>query len=83
MVYKIEKVLDTIKPVLANHKGDVELIDVDNNQVFLVFKGSCVGCKFSTTTMKDLIQKEIQKHYPELTVVDLTTHSNGKNPYYK
>lgn len=82
MIYHVEKILEQIKPMLASHKGDVELLDVDNNQVFILFKGGCVGCKFSTVTIKDLIQKEIQKQFPELSVVDLTAHANGKNPYY-
>lgn len=83
MITRVEKILSQIKPMLANHKGDVQLLDVDNNQVFILFQGGCVGCKFSTATIKDFIEKEIQKQFPELIVVDLTDHAQGKNPFYK
>lgn len=81
MIIQVEKIINKIRPSLAMHKGDVELIDVDNNRVFIVFKGGCQGCVLSSVTVKDLISKEIKKEFPELEIVDLTNHSQGKNPY--
>ena len=81
MIYQIEQIIEKIRPMLAQHKGNVELIDVDNNKVFIVFKGGCQGCVLSSLTVKDLIGKEIKQKFPELEIVDLTNHSLGKTPY--
>lgn len=84
MINRIEKILnDEIRPALAAHKGNVELIDVDNDIVFIRLGGGCQGCSMSKSTLKDGIEKAIKNHFPNLSVQDVTDHSSGNNPYYK
>ena len=48
MIRQIEKVLDEqIRPALAAHSGNVELVDYDNDKVFLKLTGGCQGCSSS------------------------------------
>ena len=83
MIRKIEKLLDEqVRPALASHGGNVEIIDADNNQLFIKMIGGCHGCSASTETVKQGIQTLVHKHFPEITeVVDVTDHTSGKDPY--
>ncbi|MDC1175345.1 NifU family protein [Bacteriovoracaceae bacterium] len=83
MIRQIEKVLDEqIRPALAAHGGDVELIDYDNDKVFLKLTGGCQGCSSSAATLKDGIERLLKQKFPDIEeVVDMTDHESGENPY--
>lgn len=83
MIEQIEELLDEqIRPALASHGGNVELIDIDNNKVFIKFKGGCQGCSSSTATLKNGLERILKKEYPFIEeVVDVTNHAQGENPY--
>ena len=83
MIRKIEKVLnEKIRPALADHGGNVEIIDVDNNILYIRLVGDCQGCSSSQQTVFEGIKTLIKKGFPEIEkVVDLTDHSAGENPY--
>lgn len=75
---KIEKLLeDEIRPSLASHGGGVELVDVDNNKVYVRLQGGCKGCAGARATLKGGIERIIKENYPEITeVVDVTDHNS-------
>lgn len=83
MINKIEKLFDSqIRPALAQHGGNVELIDIDNNKLFIKFHGGCQGCSSSKATLSGGIEQIIKQNFPEIEeVVDLTDHTTGANPY--
>jgi len=83
MIRKIETLLkDQVAPALAAHGGAVELIDVDNDKVFIKLTGGCQGCSSSQTTVKQGIESLIKQNFPEINeIVDITDHGSGENPY--
>jgi len=83
MIRKIEKLLDEqVRPALKSHGGNVIVVDVDNNQLFIQMTGGCHGCSASTETVKQGIETLVHKNFPEITeVVDITDHNTGKDPY--
>ena len=85
MIHQIERFLDdVIRPVLAQHQGNVELVDVDNNKVFIKFHGGCHGCSSSKATLQGGIETQLKEHFPEIDeVIDVTDHAAGTNPYLK
>lgn len=85
MIRQIEKVMtEQIRPALAAHGGDVEVVDVDNFKLYLRMKGGCQGCSSSSATLRDGITRLVKQHFPDIQeVVDLTDHTAGENPYYK
>ncbi len=85
MLKKIEGLFDEqVRPALAAHGGNVEVIDLDNGKLFLRLSGGCQGCASSQATLKDGIERLIKENFPEITeVVDVTDHSSGSNPYFK
>jgi Fe-S cluster biogenesis protein NfuA len=66
--------LDKIRPYLASHGGDVEVLDVDAvaGSVTIRLLGSCDGCPSSSVTLKMAVEAAIHEGAPEVAhiVVD-------------
>jgi len=72
-----------INPGLANHGGQVSLVDIDEGIAILRFGGGCQGCGQADYTLKEGIEKTLLERIPELKGVrDVTDHSNKENAYY-
>jgi len=79
-INKITDFLDTkIRPTLKRDGGDLELVDLDNNIVFVKLIGACSGCIGAASTMKDFIEKKLKKELsPKLRVKEVhSLHSKG------
>ncbi len=83
MLKKLELLFDEqVRPALAAHGGNVEIIDLDNDKLFVRLSGGCQGCASSKATLKDGIQTLVKQNFPSISeVVDLTDHLSGENPY--
>jgi len=66
---KVEKVLDKVRSGLQSEGGDIELIDVKDNVVYVKLKGACGTCPMSTLTMKNWVESSIKKEIPEIKAV--------------
>ncbi len=53
----IEKTLQEIRPSLQRDHGDVELVDVDEKNIYVKLVGACVGCQLATATVGGIQQK--------------------------
>lgn len=84
MIRKIENLFDEqVRPALAAHGGNVEIVDIDNGKLFVKLSGGCQGCSSSSATLKDGIERMIKQSFPEIEeVVDLTDHDSGEKPYF-
>ena len=82
---KINYVLySEVNPGLAAHGGEVSLIEViDDATAVLQFGGGCQGCGMVDVTLKEGIEVMITEEVPEITtVIDMTDHEAGTNPFY-
>src|SRR2546429_8681057 len=81
---RVQELIDTmINPAVAGHGGYVELIDVQDNRVYLQMGGGCQGCGAADVTLKAGIERLIKDELPEVVeVLDTTDHAAGSNPYY-
>jgi Fe/S biogenesis protein NfuA len=81
---KVQELIDTmINPAIAGHGGYVDLIDVQDNRVYLQMGGGCQGCGAADITLKSGIERLIKDELPEvIEVLDTTDHASGSNPYY-
>ncbi|MFO7817752.1 MAG: NifU family protein [Thermodesulfobacteriota bacterium] len=71
MKERVEKVLDKIRPSLQADGGDVELVEItDNNIVKVKLQGACQGCPMSQMTLKNGIERLLLKEIPELKGVE-------------
>jgi Fe/S biogenesis protein NfuA len=81
---RVQELIDSmINPAVAGHGGFVELVDVQDNRVYLQMGGGCQGCGAADVTLKQGIERLIKDEIPEVAeVLDATDHSAGSNPYY-
>lgn len=67
---KIETVLSKIRPAIQADGGDVELVNVrEDNVVEVRLKGACNGCPMATLTLKAGIERIIKEDIPEVQEV--------------
>ena len=66
---KVEEILIKIRAGLKSEGGDIELVDIKNNVVYVKLKGACGTCPMSTLTMKSWVEATIKKELPEITSV--------------
>ncbi|MFP5457204.1 MAG: NifU family protein [Bacteriovoracia bacterium] len=83
MLANVEKLFDEqVRPALAQHGGNIEIIDLDNQKLFVKFLGGCHGCSSSQATLKGGVETLVKQTFPNIVeVVDLTDHKTGENPY--
>jgi len=82
---KIQELIDTrINPSVAAHGGNIQLLDVTEDSVYVHMGGGCQGCGQAAATLKQGVQAMIQEEFPEIVnVIDTTDHAAGTNPYYQ
>ncbi len=68
---KVEAVLDKVRPQLQADGGDVELVEVtEDNMVQLRLQGACAGCPMSQMTLKNGIERVLKQEIPEIKGVE-------------
>ncbi len=50
--------------------GDIELVDVDGDSVYVAMRGTCFNCSSSGTTIKDLVEKKLRDQVLSSLVVE-------------
>jgi Fe-S cluster biogenesis protein NfuA len=67
---KVKETLETVRPSLQAHGGDVEFVSVkEDNTVEIRLQGACQGCPGATMTMKMGIERILKEKVPELKEV--------------
>jgi Fe-S cluster biogenesis protein NfuA len=69
---RIEATIDTLRPYIASHKGQVEVVDFDDTAgtLYLRLGGTCHGCAASTITLKQGIEARLRQAVPEVKQVE-------------
>ncbi len=80
-----EQVLETqINPGVASHGGQVRLIDVKENVLFIEMGGGCQGCGMASVTLRSGVERVLREFLPEVgDILDVTDHAAGRNPYFQ
>tara|TARA_Y100000592_G_C5426798_1_gene296172 strand:- start:372 stop:638 length:267 start_codon:yes stop_codon:yes gene_type:complete len=86
MFEEIKQFVDEfINPGLAMHDGHLTVENFDDEGVLYVkLGGGCQGCAASKQTLQGQVAAYLTEEFPEVvSVVDLTDHDEGENPYYE
>lgn len=59
-----------IRPSLKADGGDIELIDIDRNKVYVKFLGTCLGCPSTGVTLKALVESKLKEFVDKDIVVE-------------
>ncbi|MFE3289238.1 NifU family protein [Rhodococcus sp. NPDC059234] len=66
---RVRRALDSVRPYLGSHGGDVELLGVDDGVVRLQLTGSCRGCPSSAVTLELAVEEAVRAAAPETTSI--------------
>ena len=67
---QVREVLESVRPALQGHGGDVELVSVDEDKTVNVrLQGACQGCPGAAMTMKMGIERILKERVPEVKEV--------------
>ena len=67
---KVKDVIESVRPALQAHGGDIELVGVDKDNVVKVrLQGACQGCPGAAMTMKAGIERILKEKVPEVKEV--------------
>jgi Fe-S cluster biogenesis protein NfuA/nitrite reductase/ring-hydroxylating ferredoxin subunit len=65
------RVLDSVRPYMQSHGGDVELVEVREDTVVVRLSGSCNGCSMSAVTLRNTVEEAIHEHLPQIKNVEV------------
>lgn len=75
MRQRIEDALNSIRPYLEADGGNVELLEItEDNVVRVELHGACKTCSMSAMTMKAGIEETIKRAVPEVTKVEAVNY---------
>lgn len=72
---RVADALDSVRPYLGSHGGDVHLLEVDGDQddytVRLQFTGSCKSCPSSAVTLELAVEDAVRTAAPEVSSIEV------------
>jgi Fe-S cluster biogenesis protein NfuA len=82
---RVLEALDTVRPYMESHGGNVELVSLDDGVARLALRGSCNGCSASRATLEQAIEQALAEHAPDLAGLEVTgvvdaVHAPGAPP---
>ena len=76
---RIANALDTVRPYLGSHGGDVEYLGIDDDGVVrLRLLGSCDGCASSSVTLELAVEGAVEAAAPEMTRIEVESSAPAK-----
>lgn len=66
---KVQEALDSIRPFLKSDGGDIDLVEIKDNVVYVKLLGNCSGCHISASTMKLGVESTIKQYAPSIEKV--------------
>lgn len=67
---RVQRALDSVRPYLKSHGGNVELISVERGVARLRLEGSCRGCPSSAATLRLTVEDAVRAAAPEIERID-------------
>ena len=63
---RVLEALESVRPYMESHGGDVELVGLDDGIARIRLEGSCDGCPASSSTLELAIKQALQEAAPDL-----------------
>jgi NifU-like protein len=70
----IEQSLEELRPVFRADGGDCELVDVEEDRVFVKFSGACRGCQLESVTLQGVQERLMERLGQPLRVIPVQAH---------
>lgn len=67
---KVKSALAEIRPMLAQHLGDIQFVKLENGVVYVKMLGMCDGCPLSVLTLKGGVEELLKMRVPGVERVE-------------
>jgi len=74
---RVSRVIDMVRPYMQSHGGDVELVNVNGETVFVKLHGACNGCSMSAVTLRNGVEEALREHVPEIKHIKVLPNEPG------
>jgi Fe-S cluster biogenesis protein NfuA/nitrite reductase/ring-hydroxylating ferredoxin subunit len=68
---RVTQALDTVRPYMESHGGNVELLGIEDGVARLRLEGSCKSCRASSSTLELAVRQALQEWAPDLLGMDV------------
>ena len=68
---RITRVLDSVRPYMQSHGGDVEFVRFETGTAFVRLHGACNGCSQSAVTLREGVEEALITNIPEVKSVEV------------
>jgi Fe-S cluster biogenesis protein NfuA/nitrite reductase/ring-hydroxylating ferredoxin subunit len=68
---RVRAALDSVRPYMESHGGNIELIGFEDGVVRLRLEGSCKSCRASSSTLELAVKQALQEAAPDLLGMDV------------
>ena len=68
---RVQEALDSVRPYMESHGGDVELLGLEDDVARLRLQGSCEGCPASAATLELAISSALEEAAPDLNGIEV------------
>jgi Fe-S cluster biogenesis protein NfuA/nitrite reductase/ring-hydroxylating ferredoxin subunit len=77
---RVLEALDTVRPYMESHGGNVELVELRDGVARLALQGSCNGCAASRATLETAIEQALEEHAPDLAGLEVSGVTEAAAP---
>lgn len=75
-----EQALETIRPFIHGHGGEVEVLGVTDGIVRVRMSGACAGCTASAVTLRDGVEEALRDGMPGFAGLDVVEDEAEPHP---
>jgi Fe-S cluster biogenesis protein NfuA/nitrite reductase/ring-hydroxylating ferredoxin subunit len=68
---RVTQALDSVRPYMESHGGNIELLGFEDGVVKLRLQGSCKSCRASSSTLELAVRQALQEAAPDLLGMDV------------
>ena len=68
---RARKALESVRPYLQSHGGDVELVRIEQGAAYVRLQGACSGCSMSAVTLRDGVEEALVGVIPEIERIEV------------
>jgi len=68
---RVVQALDTVRPYMESHGGNVELLGIEDGIAKLRLEGSCKSCRASSSTLELAVRQALEEAAPDLLGMDV------------
>jgi len=68
---RVMQALDTVRPYMESHGGNVELLGIEDGVAKLRLEGSCKSCRASSSTLELAVRQALETAAPDLEGMDV------------